>query len=845
MAKTSRNGALRTGAVDRLTRSHTRNSDRVGFKVAGWKGNKAIILHPLVAGGWATRGRSSPDLDRRGTKGGKGRGQRVASRSCSGGGRPANGRKASVNGGARNGERGGTLPTVRQSPLAVLLATSQATAACTKSRLSEASWARGRAGGREGGRTGDGEGCRCAAGGRFRGLTRAAGAMSALPSALRLTCCRSWLLLICLVFLVSGCSCDTRPDRLTRELLAGDDVRGSSYDDDDADDDVYDDRDYLEENITAGECCADPVDHEMDTGSAETEEAWTPMDAVDRTPGETNGDNGGRRIRVSCEYIGTRGVVQLGGRGGASGTEEVCTKGQYLGSPCDVSCNPELQHVFCDTVTGFCVCEKFYPVRLGPSKGCAKPKRLGEQCFYRATCTFADQHSTCIQVQHNAVCDCEEGYHRVALSRPSKKVFCAEGTPCQLIVSLFETPLKSNRIPTDRVQAGLYQRLYTLRVPEHRTEALHRNLLADLGLITTNIPTLLCIASGIAVFTAMICFVLKLFSRARYSRPRHYANANHAPPMLFSSNTGIPLTLHGGRPSSRSSQRSSTGGPLSYAFSRRPSSGGSRGPLVSSSRAGSRRPSLTSVHSSTSSGRSYSVRRLEKERNEKEQRQALQELRLAKQREQQQQQQQQQPTPSPRTPHSMDELLPSVEEGKEVFYNEVFYNDKTRFEKDSVCRPFLHRFDDSIESARRQWSPDSLRKCPFSSSLSHARRWMMVGRIDESVPTTSDITEETPMKTTAITTTNVNATRFGEMAPVTTSTTSIFETNIAPRATGDIFQVSMPDTWTQVQVYEAVPEYRGGTCCIFKASEVSREFWSSSEKFLVRNGCKIQMTSPK
>lgn len=85
---------------------------------------------------------------------------------------------------------------------------------------------------------------------------------------------------------------------------------------------------------------------------------------------------------------------------------------------------------------------------------------------------------------------------------------------------------------------------------------------------------------------------------------------------------------------------------------------------------GSRRPSLASVHSSTSSSRSYSARRLEKERNEKEQRQALQELRLAKQREQMQQQQVA-PTPSPRTPHSTDELLPSVEEGKEVFYNEV------------------------------------------------------------------------------------------------------------------------------------------------------------------------------
>ncbi|XP_043265948.1 uncharacterized protein LOC122405340 isoform X3 [Colletes gigas] len=425
--------------------------------------------------------------------------------------------------------------------------------------------------------------------------------MSALPSALRLTCCRSWLLLICLVLcLISSCSCGTRQDRLTRGLLAGDDVRGSSFNNDDDDLDAYDDdEDYLEENITAA-------------------------------------------------------------------------KGQYLGSPCDVSCNPELQHVFCDAITGHCECEKFYPVRLGPSKGCAKPKRLGEQCFYRATCTFADQHATCIQVQHNAVCDCEEGYHKVALSRPNKKVFCAE----------------------------------------------------DLVLITTDIPTLLCIASGIAIFTAMICFVLKLFSRARYSRPRHYANANHAPPMLFSSDTGIPLTLHGGRPSSRASQRSSTGGPLTYAFTRRPSSGGSRGPLVPASRAGSRRPSLTSVHSSTSSARSYSARRLEKERNEKEQRQALQELRLAKQREQQHQQQQQvAPTPSPRTPHSTDELLPSVEEGK------------------------------------------------------------------EQVPTTSDAIEETLVKTTAVTTTNVNASRFGEMAPVTTSTTSIFETNIAPRATGDIFQV--------------------------------------------------------
>ncbi|XP_011700478.1 PREDICTED: uncharacterized protein LOC105457487 [Wasmannia auropunctata] len=495
--------------------------------------------------------------------------------------------------------------------------------------------------------------------------------MSALPSALRLTscCCCCWLLLICLVvFLIPApCTSDTpqRTANRTRKQSAGDDdaaVYVSSYLDDDAE--VYE-------------------DEQISTGNGDLEDDWF---------------------------------------------ANITEKGRYLGSPCDIasSCNSELQHVFCDSITGLCECEKFYPVRLGPTKGCAKPKKLGEQCFYRATCTFADQHSTCTQVQHNAVCDCEEGYHRVALSRPNKKVFCAE----------------------------------------------------DLVLITTDLPTLLFIASGIAIFTAMICFVLKLFSRARYSRPRHYANANHAPPMLFSSDTGIPLTLHG-RPGSRSSQRSGSAGPLSCAFTRRPSSGGSRGPLVPASRAGaaraaaillischlqatkdgnkhrrtlsdvaegstdgpgSRRPSLASVHSSTSSSRSYSARRLEKERNDKEQRHAVQELRLSKQREQlqlQQQQQQQQvvPTPSPRTPHSTDELLPSVEEGKEAFYNE---------------------------------------QVPTTSDVSNI------------IPITTTMT--TMMTTTTATLTTAITTSNGETAPMATPAT-IFGTSVAPRASDDIFQV--------------------------------------------------------
>lgn len=129
----------------------------------------------------------------------------------------------------------------------------------------------GREGGREGRGEGDGEGCRCAVGGRFRGLTRAAGVMSALPSALRLTCCCCccWLLLICLVvFLIPApCTSDTPRQvvRRIRERPGGDDdafVHGSSYLDDtdvayDDEDDDDDFENWLDKNITAGKCIID------------------------------------------------------------------------------------------------------------------------------------------------------------------------------------------------------------------------------------------------------------------------------------------------------------------------------------------------------------------------------------------------------------------------------------------------------------------------------------------------------------------------------------------------------------------------------------------------------------
>lgn len=99
---------------------------------------------------------------------------------------------------------------------------------------------------------------------------------------------------------------------------------------------------------------------------------------------------------------------------------------------------------------------------------------------------------------------------------------------------------------------------------------------------------------------------------------------------------------------------------------------------------GSRRPSLASVHSTSSSVRSYSMMRFEKETQQKEIRQEMK-LRLARL-QQQQHLTQNKPqivigealmqhgalsrvtmaTPSPLTPNSLDELLPSVDENQEV-----------------------------------------------------------------------------------------------------------------------------------------------------------------------------------
>lgn len=115
--------------------------------------------------------------------------------------------------------------------------------------------------------------CRCAVGGRFRGLTRAVGAMSALLFALRLTCCSYWL--VCLIGVL------IRPTRGLADLqeqpippnrqqnLHRDDLGPSASSLANVDLDVYDDYedlddDLLEVNVTAGRAIEfTETDHEF------------------------------------------------------------------------------------------------------------------------------------------------------------------------------------------------------------------------------------------------------------------------------------------------------------------------------------------------------------------------------------------------------------------------------------------------------------------------------------------------------------------------------------------------------------------------------------------------------
>lgn len=54
-------------------------------------------------------------------------------------------------------------------------------------------------------------------------------------------------------------------------------------------------------------------------------------------------------------------------------------------------------------------------------------QRLGEQCFYDVSCSYNDENSACLQINHNAICECKEGFHMVTHLKPTRRTFCTQG----------------------------------------------------------------------------------------------------------------------------------------------------------------------------------------------------------------------------------------------------------------------------------------------------------------------------------------------------------------------------------------------------------------------------------
>lgn len=131
-------------------------------------------------------------------------------------------------------------------------------------------------------------------------------------------------------------------------------------------------------------------------------------------------------------------------------------------------------------------------------------KKLGDQCFYHQTCLHSDANSLCIQTGHNAVCECAAGYHSVSYQKPTKRIFCTQGNTNKHSVEFW----------------------------------LYKSFILDLSIITSDLPTLLGVTTGIFVLAGLICMVLHLFSKTKYPRTRNLGDTHFGPPVLFNSDTG-------------------------------------------------------------------------------------------------------------------------------------------------------------------------------------------------------------------------------------------------------------------------------------------------------------------
>ncbi|KAK8733108.1 hypothetical protein OTU49_006761 [Cherax quadricarinatus] len=156
-----------------------------------------------------------------------------------------------------------------------------------------------------------------------------------------------------------------------------------------------------------------------------------------------------------------------------------------LGDLCEDQCGPGT-HTTCDNKT--CKCDRYHPVVID-NRYCVKPVLLGKPCIHHDQCQYHEEHALCREYSINYTeCQCRDNYEV-------------------------------------RVIQGL---------------AIPKLCVPDLDSLKPDVPTLLGLGLGMSVLSALICLVLKIFARARFVRPRRYADAHINPPLTVSGGSRRP-----------------------------------------------------------------------------------------------------------------------------------------------------------------------------------------------------------------------------------------------------------------------------------------------------------------
>ncbi|KAK8400576.1 hypothetical protein O3P69_003326 [Scylla paramamosain] len=202
-------------------------------------------------------------------------------------------------------------------------------------------------------------------------------------------------------------------------------------------------------------------------------------------------------------------------------------EGGGLGDPCVESrCGPGTNTV-CSNKTKTCMCDSYHPVSINDQL-CAKGALLGTPCFHHDQCQYYDANSMCQEEGNNrSQCQCQEKYELRYIEGLSIPKVC----------------------------------------------------FPDLESLKADVPTLLGLGLALSMLSALICLVLKIFARARFARPRRYADARINPPLTVSE-TYAAFALAANASSSSS-----------------PARGRQSSIRLTKSASSSRRPSYSSLHS--------------------------------------------------------------------------------------------------------------------------------------------------------------------------------------------------------------------------------------------------------